>query len=119
METTSDYETWLIETGDRVIQKKAQEGLAGLGAWELLVYCLWVADYGMRNAGDLDTAVNLHSPFKSDGLRAADALLLPLAREMFALDLTQLDREYFLRFEPVCDELRLAEPPGHNIAQSP
>jgi hypothetical protein len=46
-----DNETWVIEAGDAVIQKKARSGMGSLAPWERLVYCLWVADYGMRNAG--------------------------------------------------------------------
>ena len=48
----TDNETWVVEAGDTVIQKKASCGIERLSPWERLVYCLWVADYGMRNAGD-------------------------------------------------------------------
>ena len=51
-----DNETWVIEEGDRIIQKKAHFGNNSLTEWESLVYSLWVADSGMRNAGDLDNA---------------------------------------------------------------
>ena len=43
-----DNETWVIEAGDRVIQKKARHGFDSLTIWERLVYSLWVADYGME-----------------------------------------------------------------------
>ena len=58
-------ETWVIEAGDRVIQKKARVGFDRLTDWERLVYSLWVADYGMRNAGDLDTAKDVFPEFQS------------------------------------------------------
>ena len=57
--TDTDNETWIIEAGDAVIQKEARLGIGRLTPWEALVYCVWVADYGMRNAGDLDTAEDL------------------------------------------------------------
>ena len=49
-----DNETWIIEDGDIVIRKIAEHGIDTLLPIELLIYCLWVADYGMRNAGDLE-----------------------------------------------------------------
>jgi hypothetical protein len=65
MAGNSDNETWLVETGDEIIQKKADSGAESLTPWQRLVYCLWVADYGMRNAGDLDTAKEIYSDFQS------------------------------------------------------
>ena len=50
----TNKETWLVGAGDAVITKNA--GGVSLSPVERLVYCLWVADYGMRNAGDLDAA---------------------------------------------------------------
>ena len=31
-----DIETWILEGGDRVIQKKARHGFSALSAWESL-----------------------------------------------------------------------------------
>jgi hypothetical protein len=66
MAVPSDNETWLIHAGDAVIQKRATEDLDSLGPWERLVYCLWAADYGMRNAGGLDAARAVYADFQSD-----------------------------------------------------
>ena len=68
MTVPSENETWLIEAGDEVIQKMAASGSDGLSLWERLVYCLWVADYGMRNAGDLDTASRALERAATNGL---------------------------------------------------
>ena len=62
-----DNETWLLERGGEVIEKMASSGEGSLNAREKLVYCLWVADYGMRNAGDLDTAGDVYEKFLSEG----------------------------------------------------
>lgn len=105
-----DSETWVIEAGDRVIQKKARVGYDRLTDWERLVYSLWVADYGMRNAGDLDSARDVFPEFQSVGFRAADALALPLTREAFALAPQALAERYFDLFEAVCGEVQDAEP---------
>lgn len=105
-----DSESWVIEAGDRVIQKKARVGFDRLTDWERLVYSLWVADYGMRNAGDLDTARDVFPEFQSVGLRAAESLALPVTREAFALAPRALAERYFDLFEAVCSEVQDAEP---------
>jgi hypothetical protein len=102
-------ETWVIEEGDTVIRKKARGGLACLSPWETLVYCLWVADYGMRNAGDLDTAADVYADFHPDARRMAEALSLRLTHEAFSLPRRDLEREYFNRFESICDEIKAAK----------
>jgi hypothetical protein len=109
MSMHTDNETWVIEAGDTVIQKEARGGVECLSPWERLVYCLWVADYGMRNAGDLDTAADVYPQFHLDAKRMAETLSLPLTREAFSLSQGDLEREYFDRFESICDEIRAAE----------
>jgi hypothetical protein len=106
----TDNENWIVEAGDTVIQKKARAGIECLSLWERLVYCLWVADYGMRNAGDLDTAADVYPQFHLDAQRMAETLSLRLTHEAFSLSQGDLEREYFDRFESICDEIRAAEP---------
>jgi hypothetical protein len=110
MAIPTDNETWVIEAGDTVIQKIARSGFAGLTSWETLVYCLWVADYGMRNAGNLETAADVYANFQSEGRRVAEDLSLRLSREAFSLARSDLEREYFDRFDSICDEIKHAEP---------
>lgn len=107
----SDNETWLIETGDLVIRKKATFGAEGLLTWEVLVYCLWAADYGMRNAGDLDTAADVHPAFQEQARRIAEQLSLPMTHQAFSLSKDDLEMQYFERFELMCDEIKVARPP--------
>jgi hypothetical protein len=108
MPRPSDNEDWLIEIGDAIIQKKGRHGWDGITPLEKLVYCLWAADYGMRNAGDLSTAGDVYSDFHSEGRRLAEKLALSRTGELFALKLAKLEAEYFNQFEAVCDELRIA-----------
>jgi len=105
----TDNETWVIENGETVIRKKARDGIKCLSPWETLVYCLWVADYGMRNAGDLNTAADVYPHFQLKAGRIAKTLSLQLTHEAFSLPQSDLEREYFDRFEPICDEIRAAE----------
>jgi len=110
MALPSDNETWVIEKGDRIIQKKARSGFENLTPWESLVYCLWVADYGMRNAGDLETAKDIYADFQSIAQQAAKKLSLPLTHESFSMAQHTLEEKYFDRFDAICNEIKSAEP---------
>ena len=101
-----DNETWIIEAGDAVIQTRAAQGPAALQPLERLVYCLWVADYGMRNAGDLDAASDLYADFQAEAAGLARDLELPATRAAFALGRTELQERYFQVFDAVCEEIR-------------
>ena len=102
----SDNETWLIETGDDVIVKKAEHGRDALTACERLVHCVWVADYSMRNAGDLLTAADLYGPFREEAQRLADELGLPKTKVAFSLSSEELEGVYFDAFDDICEELQ-------------
>jgi hypothetical protein len=100
----NDNETWVVEAGDAVITKRA-EGVS-LSPLERLVYCLWVADYGMRNAGDLDTARDLYQGFQAEAAGLARELGLLFTRQSFELPTEVLQAEYFGRFDRICAELQ-------------
>lgn len=102
----SDNETWLIDTGDDVISKKAEQGRDALSTCERLIYCVWVADYSMRNAGDLLTAADLYAPFKEEAAQLASELALARTRAAFSLPAEKLERSYFDAFDEVCAELQ-------------
>ena len=93
-----------------MIEKKAKSGLESLNSWERIVYCLYITDYMMRNAGDFANATVMYPDFQTDGKRFAKALSLPATCEAFSLSERKLQREYFDRFESICDELKKAEP---------
>ena len=103
-------ETWILEAAIVPVEKMVSSGSASLSPWEVLVYCLWVADYGMRNAGDLAAATDLHADFQAEARRAAEYLALPLTFDAFSLNQSQLEQQYFDRFESICNEIRRAEP---------
>ncbi len=109
MGAISENESWVVERGGLVIEKKAQSGKDSLNNWEALVYCLWVADYMMRNAGDFANAVDMYPSFQTDAKRLADQLCLPVSSQAFGLSQEKLQLEYFERFEAICDEIRSAE----------
>ena len=110
MSAVSENESWVVDRGALVIEKRAKNGAASLNDWERLVYCLWLADYMMRNAGDFANAMDMCPDFQTDAKRFADQLSLPVTREAFSLSRRTLQREYFDRFEAICNEIRGAEP---------
>jgi hypothetical protein len=115
MSTQPDYETWLIEAGDGVIERKANFGVSSLSDVERLIYCLWVADYGMRNAGDLDTAYDLYPAFQAEGLELATRLSMPRAKALFEQPRHVMSALYFINFEGVCEELaKRSDPPARS-----
>lgn len=104
MDQHPDNETWILEAADIVITKRV--GGARLSPDERLVYCLWVADYGMRNAGDLDVARDIHRDFQREAADLAKELGLPFTRQSFGLPPEVLRAEYFERFDRICAEIR-------------
>lgn len=106
MSTEFDNETWLIEFGDEVIQKKARFGIAELTPVERLTYCLWVADYSIRNGGDLAAANDLYEPFQTEAVHFAGILGLSFTVESFLLPRGSFASEYFKRFERICLEIK-------------
>ena len=103
---TFENQTWIIETGDVVIRKKADHGVGSLTPVENLIYCLWVADYGMCNAGDLQTAADVHATFQEEAAKFAKDLSLGFTHETFSLPTKTLELQYFDRFDRVCDEIK-------------
>jgi hypothetical protein len=112
MNTHSKNESWIVERGDEIIEKKARVGMAGLSDWEQLLYCLWVTDYMMRNAGNFANAEVIYPDFQSDAARLANGLGLAATHQAFSLSPQNLQREYFDRFEPICDEIKSIDPEG-------
>ena len=105
-------EDWIVERGDAVVEKKGRLGLSSLNDWEHLVYCLWVADYLMRNAGDFANAEDLYPSFQAEAAARAKTLGLALTEQTFSLSTEQLQSEYSNRFEAVCNEIKSAESAG-------
>ncbi len=102
-------ETWIIERGAGVIERKVSDGDVPLTPLDELIYCLWVTDYGMRNAGDLDAARDLYKPFQDEATRLSQALGLPITQATFNLRRSELEQQYFQLFDDVCNEIRAVE----------
>ena len=105
----TENQTWVVERGGEVVEKKAQAGGANLSDWQRLVYCLWVTDYMMRNAGDFANAEAMYPDFQTDAARLAKSLGLAVTHTTFSLSRRKLQREYFNLFEAICDEIKKAE----------
>ena len=102
-------ETWIIERGAAVIERKVSDGDVPPTPLDELIYCLWVTDYGMRNAGDLDAARDLYKPFQDEATRLSQALGLPITQATFNLRRSELEQQYFQLFDDVCNEIRAVE----------
>lgn len=105
-EYDEDNETWLLDAGHRVVEKMTAEGYSSLIALDRLIYCLWAADYGMRNAGDLETTADLHPTCLDNGKAAAQELALPRSAAAFSLSPEELEPAYFRLFDEVVSEIR-------------
>jgi len=90
-----ELETWVIEVGGDVIEKEASQGRAALTSREKLIHCLWVADYGMRNAGDLETAADLYANFQTEAAKLAGELGLNQTLDAFNLPANALQERNF------------------------
>ncbi|HPD46236.1 MAG TPA: hypothetical protein P5279_04130 [Anaerohalosphaeraceae bacterium] len=110
MNAHTKNQSWIVDRGGLIIEKEARSGLESLNDWERLVYCVWVTDYMLRNAGDFANAAAMHRAFQADGKRLARQLSLPATCKAFSLSQRRLQREYFDRFEEICNEIRSAEP---------
>ena len=108
MESTNDNETWVIEVGGDVVEKRAEVGFDAMSPRECLIYWLWWADYMMQNAGDFANAVALDHDFQQEIVLNADRLGLTFTKETFSLSRADLQDQYFDRFDRVCDEVRNA-----------
>ncbi len=104
-----DNEEWIVEEGGSIIKKKADRDVDTLSDWEQLVYCLWVVDYSIRNAGDLETAADMFPNFRRDGLQLANTLNLQEFFALLSLDDEQFLNQYYPRFDAVCNELQAAQ----------
>jgi len=102
----SDNETWIIDEGDSVIEKKAQLGYGELTARDKMVYCLWVVDYSIRNAGDLDTAEDMMPEIRKEAARLARELRLSSVTNAFELNKEDFEAQYHERFDDICSEIR-------------
>ena len=106
MSMLTDNETWVIETGGMVFRKETRGGVACLSPFRDACLLSLGADYGMRNAGDLDTAADAYPEFQLNARRIAKASSLRLTHETFSLPKSDLEQQYFDRFEQVCSEIR-------------
>jgi hypothetical protein len=97
--------TWIVEAGGEVVKLRAKAGAAALSSRQELLYWLWWADYMMRNAGDFANAVGDKKDFQNHIVSRAKELGLSYTEETFSLPQHELQKQYFARFDAVCDEI--------------
>jgi len=99
-----DNETWLIELGDGVIEKKAKFGINTLTDYEKSVYCLWAIDYSIRNSGTLDALEDIYPEAVSEleYLSSENNWLSKFSIK----EISSSEDAYYKNFEEICNELR-------------
>ena len=102
-------ETWLVAAAEGIRRKRMALGEASLAPRERLTYCLWVADQGMRNAGALAAARELHPAFLEEGRSAAERLGLSQVASAFSLSCDDLEQQYFSLFNGLATAIRTNE----------
>lgn len=107
-------ETWLIDTGDLVITRKADIGYEQLSAIEKAVYCFWVLDYAVRNSGTLEpvqeirpTAIAELRRFSDDNSCVYLGDLLDKLTNRDKLNEDELFDTYSLMFDQACNDIRM------------
>jgi hypothetical protein len=108
MSNVDDMETWLLETGDEIIEKRAEQGEASLSRPEHAIYCMWALDYAVRNAGSLDALEDVHETAIEDlaaFARAEKIGVLSALLDMAADEEAFIDA-YYEQFDAACTELR-------------
>jgi hypothetical protein len=103
--TDAERETWIVEIGGAVIEKEAAHGAAALTRLEQLILCVWAADYGMRNAGNLETASDIHPGFQEEAASLARDLGMPRAHAAFSLSPAEFEARYFDVLRGVIEEI--------------
>ncbi|TVO58718.1 hypothetical protein [Denitromonas halophila] len=101
-----DYETWLLDTGDVVIQNKAAKGYDSLPSVEKAVYCLWVIDYAIRNSGTLEPVFELHPTSLQELSNFAASETFPALQLLLeSLGSPEAEEKYYSLFSAACSEL--------------
>jgi hypothetical protein len=105
---TLDLETWLIDTGDVVLQKLNNEGASSLGPTEWGVYWMWWIDYAVRNAGSFGPLQDMDSTAINDLLAFSERTGLQKLKAWLnsAADESAFCQSYFEHFDEACSELR-------------
>ena len=102
----ADYETWLLDIGDTIIQRKASQGYESLSRPEKAIYCFWVVDYAIRNSGTLGPMEELHpSSMKELSAFASSEECSNLGALVAELNMSGASEAYYSAFPKVCSEL--------------
>jgi hypothetical protein len=103
-----DLETWLIDTGDVVLQKLHNEGSDSLSPPEWGVYWMWTIDYAVRNSGSFGPLEDMESTAIDDLLAFSERAGLQKLTTWLnsAADEATFCRSYLEHFNEACSELR-------------
>lgn len=103
-----ELETWLLDVGDTIIDKKAKSSYESLRPIEQAIYCMWVVDYAVRNSGTFGPIEDIHpaslvelAEFSTrNNLVHLSALIADSDDEEFFCE------SYYQRFDEACGDLK-------------
>ena len=105
-----DNETWLIEVGDKILEKKANSSYTNLNEIDKAIYCLWVIDYAVRNSGTLEPVKELHHSAIQELKETAKSQNWPNISNLLKLSDNEVlfCEKYYEQYEDSCNEIRLS-----------
>lgn len=103
-----ELETWLVDVGNLIINKEAEQGASKLSEAERAVYWMWMIDYAVRNSGSFGPLEDMDSSALSDLQKAAWAARLSILASWLeeASDEEAFCRTYHEHFYEACTELK-------------
>jgi len=105
---TLDLKTWLVDTGDVVLQKLNNEGAGSLRPSEWGVYWMWWIDYAVRNSGSFGPLQDMDSTALNDLLTFSERTGLQKLKAWLnsAADESMFCQSYLDHFDEAYSELR-------------
>lgn len=103
-----DNETWLLDAADEIIRRQTEEVSVPLSDYERLIYSLWLIDYSIRNAGDLQAMGERTSRAVGSAAEVATRLGLRDVAAFFEGGESTIIEEYIDRFDSLCESVRVS-----------
>jgi hypothetical protein len=103
-----DLETWLIDTGDDVLQKLHNEGASSISPTEWGVYWMWTIDYAVRNSGSFGPLQDMDSTAIDDLRAFSERTCLQKLTVWLnsSVNESMFCQSYLEHFDEACSELR-------------
>lgn len=103
-----DDETWLLNSAEEILHRRAAPNATPLTATDQAVYCFWVIDYAVRNSGALEPMRELYPEAIAELNTFAHAQALSSLANWLASTASEdkFCEAYHDTFPTICSELR-------------